>query len=175
MPNFVQCNRGERAIGIGAIAEENVINELFRRGYDVERNQPCVDWDMKPVPGYDIIVNGKHKIEIKSCWGKSDDGRLYETAYLQTKKGNGSGFYCREDWYSAKYAPKFVILYNHATEEAHLYNRDKLAAWCDEQRHIPMKDSDWTLGVLINWIEREAGYITTFDASGRLHKEIGEA
>jgi hypothetical protein len=170
MTKFIDENTetGKRAIAIGEEAELAVIAMFKKRGFNVRRNLPS-GTDTRPLPGYDIeIENGGQTrlVEIKSSSGKHTDGAPCSTAFLQTKKGSLTGT-VQEDWCntSIETHADLLVLFNHANGKAHLYNADKLRRFCKEWGWLErgMKDSGTTIGILLPWSCRDAGFIKTLE------------
>ena len=166
MTKFIDENTeaGKRAVKIGEDAEVAVIAMFKKRGFNVKRNLPSAPGRL-PLPGYDIeIENGGQTrlVEIKSSSGKHTDGAPCSTAFLQTKKGSLGGL-IQEDWCntSIETHAHLLVLFNHATGGAHLYNADKLRRFCKEWGWLErgMKDSRTTIGILLPWSCRDAGFI----------------
>jgi hypothetical protein len=169
MTKFIDENTeaGKRAIAIGEEAELAVIEMFKKRGFNVKRNLP--QHNMRPLPGYDIQIENSGQtrlVEIKSSSGYYNDGTLSPTGFMQTKKGSLRGI-ISEDWCNTNIETHahLLVLFNHATGVAHLYNADKLRLFCKEWGWLErgMKDSPTTIGILLPWSCLDAGFIKTLE------------
>lgn len=166
---MMKCVNGHTEIAQAAIRKgelgEQIVTQALREKFSFQVIENTEGEDGKEEPGWDIIVLGQ-KIEIKSSAGVYN-GKPAATSCLQGTKGSPRGPQ-PEDWRNRKYATDAVILFNLYTRVAYLYKAEMLRQWYEARLHREFEAHGAGKNVwcnLIEWEDREAGFIAKFDCS----------
>jgi hypothetical protein len=159
---------GDEAQRLGEWGQNEVIAKLEALGFQVlinKLNMGCTNKEVQKHPyyqGWDImIMHPVHtggvfkKVEVKTSLGFDSEDILlkdYDTSYLQVWRGAEGGGIRKEGWYENGDVT-YVIIYNAATGDVRIEERDVIAKWCDvneDQTKVPGA-SEWCLGAKVPW------------------------